>query len=76
MKVAKAGFRVEVKIPLLNSARSVVGWRFIEYTSRHKELDQEAANSFAEHLKRSKSAGRILSNADDSVVEEWELPVA
>jgi hypothetical protein len=60
----KIGYRVEIK--LLDTARQ----GFHLYSGPSVTL--EMAQALAEHLKRSKSAGRIVNNATDFVQESWE----
>lgn len=73
---AKTGFRVDIEIPLRNNKKELVGWTFIEYTSFRDPVTREMADSLATHLKRNKTAGRIVANASGEVVEQWQRPAA
>jgi len=58
------GFRVEWVIATTG--------RYAAYTASKRPVSFEMAESLAAHLERNKCGGRIIDNATEQVVRQWE----
>ena len=66
------GYRVDIQLTFRDLSGKETGRKMVEYTSLKNSVTLEMAQSLAEHLKRNKTGGRIVSFSDNSIVEEWE----